>query len=124
MRIWGRARIEPSSSSRRFNEGVRKTLAHIDQLTRSEDERDQEAAEDLIEFLAVQLLALIKPFEGKLPDDDDANYYMEREWRVYGHLDFSLDDVRRIYLPERFAREFGRVFPEFYRQVTFSPEPN
>ena len=45
---------------------------------------------------------------------------MEREWRRYGDLDFTLDDVCRVYLPARFAKRLRSDLPEYYGQVTFA----
>ena len=45
---------------------------------------------------------------------------MEREWRHNGELGFELRDVRRIVLPERFAKRLRDDLPEYYGQVTFA----
>lgn len=63
---------------------------------------------------------LIKAFKGNSADEDPENYYMEREWRRYGDLDFSLEDVCRMYLPQRFAKRLRADLPDYYGQMTFS----
>lgn len=72
------------------------------------------------QFLNVHVFPLVKGFCGASADDDPENYYMEREWRRYGDLDFALDDVCRVYLPERFARQLREDLPSYYGQVTFA----
>jgi hypothetical protein len=47
---------------------------------------------------------------------------MEREWRVLGHVYFALGDVRRVFLPEEFAKRFRADLPEYTGQLTFSGE--
>lgn len=46
---------------------------------------------------------------------------MEREWRQYGHVRFTLDDVRRVIVPEEYARPFRAALPNYVGQVTFVP---
>lgn len=61
----------------------------------------------------------LKPFSALLPDDDPANVYMEREWRVLGNVEFTLSDVSRVILPKRYARQLRRDVPEYFAQVHF-----
>ncbi len=60
------------------------------------------------------IFAHIKPFNGKLDDHDKDNFYMEREWRMTSNLNFKLEDVRRVILPEKYVenlrRDFGNDF--------------
>jgi hypothetical protein len=72
------------------------------------------------QFLLIHVFSLVKAFRGDSADEDPENYYMEREWRRYGDLDFTLDDVRRIYLPSRFAKRLRVDLPEYYGQLTFA----
>jgi hypothetical protein len=72
------------------------------------------------QFLMIRVFSLVKAFRGDSADEDPENYYMEREWRRYGDLDFSLEDVCRVYLPERFAKRLRGDAPDYYGQVTFS----
>lgn len=71
-------------------------------------------------FLNSHVFPLIKPFCEDLDDDDPDNFYMEREWRLKGELEFQLADVRRVVLPESFAERFREDFPRFFGQVTFA----
>lgn len=55
------------------------------------------------QFLMIRVFSLVKGFLGVSADEDRDNFYMEREWRRYGNLEFTLDDVCRVYLPQRFG---------------------
>jgi|GEM_PF-3339833 len=74
------------------------------------------------QFLLIHVFAFVKAFRGDSADDDPENYYMEREWRRYGDLDFTLEDVCRVYLPRRFAKRLRADLPDYYGQVTFVAE--
>jgi hypothetical protein len=71
-------------------------------------------------FLDNYVFSHIKYFDDTTADDDPTNVYMEREWRVVGHVNFGLSDVRRIFLPEEFAERFRADLPEYAGQLTFS----
>ncbi len=66
------------------------------------------------------LLSFIKFFDDTKPDDDPDNFYMEREWRVWGYVDFTLDAIRRIIIPETFAEQLRADLPAYHGQVTFA----
>jgi hypothetical protein len=70
-------------------------------------------------FLIVEVFSLIKCFEALRSFDDDANYYMEREWRIGNHVNFALDDVSRVFLPETYARRFREDLPRYIGQLSF-----
>lgn len=74
------------------------------------------------QFLLIHVFAFVKAFRGDSADEDPENYYMEREWRRYGDLDFMLEDVCRVYLPRRFAKRLRSDLPDYYGQVTFVTE--
>ncbi|MCB2227635.1 MAG: hypothetical protein KQH53_13235 [Desulfarculaceae bacterium] len=82
--------------------------------------RETKEITDLFGFLVYHFFSFVKFFQEGLPPDDDKNYYMEREWRVFGNLDFTLDDVRRVIFPRRFARSFREQVPDFFGEITFS----
>lgn len=75
---------------------------------------------EMFEFLVYHFFSFVKFYDEGLPPDDDRNYYMEREWRVFGNLDFGLEDVRRVIFPKRFARSFREQVPDYYGEITFS----
>lgn len=70
-------------------------------------------------FIDFKLLSMIKFFDHTLPDDHAANYYLEREWRVIGNVQFQLLDVRRILIPSDFARRLRVDLPEYEGQLSF-----
>ena len=83
-------------------------------------EPDSREIDDLFGFLIYHFFSFVKFYQEGLPPDDEKNYYMEREWRVFGNLDFSLTDVRRVIFPQRFASSFREQVPDYYGEITFS----
>ena len=71
-------------------------------------------------FLIYHFFSFVKFYEEGLPPADEKNYYMEREWRVFGNLSFEIGDVRRVVFPERFSRSFREQVPDYYGEITFS----
>ncbi len=63
-------------------------------------------------------LAYLKPFHVGLPLQDPSNHYMEREWRKIGYLDFALDDVAEVILPQRYVDQFACDVPQLACRVT------
>lgn len=75
--------------------------------------------QDLFIFIDFRLLSYVKFFDHSLPDDDPSNFYMEREWRVVGNVQFSLPDVTRVLVPPQYGSRLRLDVPEFAGQVTF-----
>ena len=79
-------------------------------------------AEDLrrvTEFLDLHILSHLKFFDPRLPDDDDSNFYMEREWRVSRDVHFRLNEIQRIIVPAKFGRRFRTDFSKFAGELVF-----
>jgi hypothetical protein len=74
----------------------------------------------LITFLEFHVIGQLKFFDHRLDDSDLENYYMEREWRVCQDVEFSLGDVVRAIIPERYCDRFRRDFPDFNGEVFFA----
>jgi hypothetical protein len=74
---------------------------------------------DIRNFLYFHVFAFLQPFDASTADTDAGNYYMEREWRVLGNVDFAAEDVYRVFLPEEYARRFRDDLPEYAGQLTF-----
>ncbi|QDP40257.1 abortive infection system antitoxin AbiGi family protein [Radiobacillus deserti] len=72
------------------------------------------------DFLVKNIFAFLKPFDASKTDGDKDNYYMEREWRIVGNVKFSLRDVRRVFLPEKYAEAFRKELPEYCGQISFT----
>ena len=71
-------------------------------------------------FLDLLVFGFIKYFDDSTSDEDEANVYMEREWRVLGDVTFTLTDVHRVFMPERYAERFRADLPNYTGQLTFS----
>jgi len=52
----------------------------------------------------------LKFFDITLPKDHPQNFYMEREWRKLGNIDFKLADVKRVILPCGYEARFRSTF--------------
>lgn len=72
------------------------------------------------ELLVVRIFSFMVLFDASKPDDDPGNFYMEREWRVLGNVEFSLSDVSRVIIPESYATSFRDDAPEYVGQLTFA----
>ena len=66
------------------------------------------------------LFSHFKFFDSRETDVSNQNFYMEREWRIRGSLDFVHDNVHRAIFPSIYARRFREDFPALFCQVTFS----
>jgi len=75
----------------------------------------------IAEFV-LDLLCYIKLFDASKTDDDEENFYMEREWRTPYNVYFEIKDICRIILPNEFSKQFREDFPEYVGQITFSEE--
>ncbi|HBB94903.1 MAG TPA: hypothetical protein DC054_05890 [Blastocatellia bacterium] len=64
------------------------------------------------------LFGHLKFFDPLLASDDDANYYMEREWRVAGSVQFDLADVSRVIVESGYETQFKSEFPDFAGLIT------
>ena len=82
-------------------------------------EQAKKTIANLRNFLINDVFSFIKCFETTRAVDDEANYYMEREWRVAGHVNFALNNVARVYLPEAYARRFRVDSPAYVGQISF-----
>jgi hypothetical protein len=73
----------------------------------------------LADFLLNHVFSFTKPFDAHRSVDDEANYYMEREWRIGDHVNFKLEDVARVFLPANYARRFRGDLPGYFGQISF-----
>jgi hypothetical protein len=71
-------------------------------------------------FLEFTVFSHFKCFELDYPDGHPENYYMERELWVLGNLNFNLDDVYRVILPQEYASRFREQVPGYSGQITFA----
>jgi hypothetical protein len=75
---------------------------------------------DLTIFMGFHIFSFIKFFDPSLADNDPNNFYLEREWRVLGNIDFKPSDIARIILPRKFGDRLRSDFPGYGGQMTFS----
>jgi hypothetical protein len=73
----------------------------------------------MLNMIDFRILSFIKPVDSNILDVDchKANVYMEREWRIFGKLDFTFDDVSRIILPKAFDGPFRTDFPALASKI-------
>jgi hypothetical protein len=86
-----------------------------DAWPRTDEERL--AVEGVFSFIGGHIGCFIKDFEPSKEEDDLENFYMEREWRVVGDVNFALDDVTRVFLPRSNFKRFRQDVPDYYGQV-------
>jgi hypothetical protein len=53
----------------------------------------------------------LKFFDPTLPPNHPNNYYMEREWRVAGKIDFAVRDIAALYVAPAFLDKATHDFP-------------
>jgi len=69
----------------------------------------------------LRIFSFMKFFEAEKEDSDKKNYYMEREWRLCGVLNFeSIDNIHRIILPKSFVKQFKKDFPDYLGQISYA----
>jgi hypothetical protein len=79
-----------------------------------------EECKNISEFM-LYLLSYMKFFDANKSDDDEENFYMEREWRSPYYIHFEIEDILRIILPNSyFSKKFRDDIPEYAGQITFS----
>lgn len=87
-----------------FNEGVRKMFF---------EGKYHPLLFSLIQGISNQM-AYVKLYDATLPDDHPDNYYMEREWRSLGNINFTIDDIKTLYLPNKeYISKFIKEFPNY-----------
>lgn len=69
-------------------------------------------------LLDFHVFSFIKFFDPSADQGDEQNFYMEREWRVYGNVDFHLSDVVRITVPDAYVNKLKIDVPGYGGTVT------
>jgi hypothetical protein len=54
-------------------------------------------------ILTKEFLSYLKPFNAELADEHPDNFYLEREWRKFGNLQFQPIEVKHILVAKEFA---------------------
>lgn len=84
------------------------------------EDADTRQVRRLLGFLVYHFFNFVKFYDEGLPADHRENFYMEREWRIFGNLTFDLENVRRVVFPREYARRFRADLPDYYGEITFS----
>jgi len=58
------------------------------------------------------LFGHLKFFDPTLPPNHVDNYYMEREWRVAGKVEFAVKDIANLYVAQAFLNQATQDFPD------------
>jgi hypothetical protein len=80
---------------------------------------EQRKLNELKTFLEIYVFSFLKDFKDGTVDEDLENFYMEREWRVFGDVHFEPNDVYRIILPPSYGKRLRDDLPQYFGQVTF-----
>ena len=110
-----------------YDEGERQWRQLEDQLeqfierskTQPEVPKELNDLREFSNFLILHFFSYLKFFDPAKDDEDDENYYMEREWRVVGNVQFQLQDVTRVLLPQQYGPRLRNDVPGYTGQVTF-----
>lgn len=70
-------------------------------------------------FINFHIFSYIKFFDHSCEDDQDDNYYLEREWRVIGNVKFDLNDIETVFMPKRYSQRFRADCPSYESQIIF-----
>lgn len=65
------------------------------------------------------VFTFMKCFDAKRSFEDEANYYMEREWRIGANVQFTLNGVSRVFLPSSYAKRFRADLPSYFGKISF-----
>ena len=71
------------------------------------------------DFLLNYVFTFIKCFDANRSFEDKSNYYMEREWRIGDNVQFTLEDVSRVFFPSSYAQKFRADLPSYVGQINF-----
>jgi hypothetical protein len=105
----------------RFSQLVGLSKDQVDSVERALRGNDQagRTVRQLTDFLLNYVFTVMKCFDAKRSFEDEANYYMEREWRIGANLNFALTDVSRVFFPAKYAAKLRADLPDYFGQITF-----
>lgn len=71
----------------------------------------------------MSLIGYVKVFNMDLSEEDEKNYYMEREWRSLNNISFTMDDIESVYFPENemLSEMFIESFPQLKDKMIYLP---
>lgn len=71
----------------------------------------------LLDVYQRDFMPFIKTYDAHLSEDDTQNFFMEREWRQFGALNFEPDQVASIVVAPGFAEQLTKEFPEYVGRI-------
>lgn len=83
---------------------------------------EAEAAVALNRTLTLNFLAFIKPYDSSLPEADVNYFYSEREWRKFGNLRFTPQDVEQVIVADGYVDRLKEDLPLYKTKVVVAPE--
>lgn len=103
-----------------FRELVVKPKRHLFSDTRTLGSRPDSESDAIHAFdssIQQHLLAYIKPFDASKSVHELESFYMEREWRRFGYLGFSPQDIGELVVAGGFKERLLEAFPEYKNRV-------
>lgn len=97
-------------------------LSSASRSLRSLPTSPEEAAVALNSALTKNFLALIKPYDSFLSDNDVNYFYSEREWRKFGNQRFEPQDVGHVLVADGYIDRLERELPQYGGKVVLAPE--
>jgi len=88
-----------------------------------EDATLQRAASHAQTILGRDFLAFVKVFDPRLLEDDEKNYYMEREWRRLGNVKIDPEHVGEVLVEASFINRARTEHPRYSAKIRPSPVP-
>ncbi|HKR60380.1 MAG TPA: abortive infection system antitoxin AbiGi family protein [Pyrinomonadaceae bacterium] len=79
--------------------------------------RSENAIREIDDIITKDFLAFLKPFNSELSDDDPGNYYLEREWRMFGCLRFRPNDVAHLLIKRGYDDQLIKDFPDYAEKL-------
>jgi hypothetical protein len=73
----------------------------------------------LNQYLLKYIFTHLKFWDYSLDDFDDSNYYFEREWRLFGGFQFSIDDINRVIFPKKYSMKFKKKIIDYNNEIIF-----
>jgi hypothetical protein len=108
------------SNSEVFDFWHKKTLELHNKRIENIDDDTKNDLWGLLTFFQVHIFSFMKFFDPELPEDDEKNYYMEREWRKFGNINFTIDEVHSVIIPQSYCKQFKKDFPDYCGQLLYA----
>jgi Putative abortive phage resistance protein AbiGi, antitoxin len=85
--------------------------------------RDANESIDAVNSLVTRdFFSFLKAFDCDLPEDEITNYYMEREWRMIGHLSFLKSDLSSVFVQKDYEQRLISDRPNYQAKIRISDD--